>query len=375
MVAGALGRRVHTRAVGEKMTYSNLYVMLVGPPGSGKGIIEEVRAFWVGTDDPTGGKAFRVSPDSMTKASFVDELNKATVVHLPKVGPPDTRHELLVASEEFQVLLPAWDSGMVGTLNALWNNRDEHSETRRHGPVKELTIKKPYTNILAGVQPSYLAEHFTDATWETGFVRRVIMIYGADAPRKKLFERDKSVHRLRKNILGRLSHLSTLYGEAKWAPDASIKMNDWYMEGGHPVPDHSKLKWYNETRAEFIIKLSLISALSRTSELLIEVQDVERAMNWLFSAERYMPDVFRAMQGRSDAAILDELHYFMWNLWEKNGKKPIAGRLIYHFLSVRVPTEKIDRIVDVAERSNIIARLGGTPDDWIPRPRHQHGVE
>lgn len=373
LVGGALGRRVWALAAANKRTYPNLFTMLVGPPGSGKGIIDDVKAFWTEARDPTGGSAFKVAPDSMTRASMIDDLSEAKIVHILKSGPPLIYHSLLVASEEFQVLLPAFDPGMVSVLNALWNNKEEHYETRRHGPAKEVKISKPQLNIIGGMQPSYLAE-FPEATWNTGLIRRIIMVYASGAPRKPLFTSPKGLAHKKQIILDRLGQLSLIYGQAKWHQAAADRIANWHWEGCAPEPTHTKLQFYNESRTELAIKLSLISTLSRTADLQIELEDVDRALGWLFEAEKSMPDVFRAMLGRSDSAILDELHYYMMELWRRQKKEPITKASVYHFLSSRVPSDRIDRLVYTAESANIIMRIAGT-ETWVPRPRHQHGVE
>jgi len=348
--------------------------MLVGPPGTGKGIIDEIKAFWTDAMDPTGGHAFKVASDSMTRASMIDELNKATSVHIPKEGPPITMHSLLVAAEEFQVLLPTYDPSTVSVLNALWNNKETHSETRRHGPAKEVKIVRPQLNIIGGMQPSYLAEHFPDATWNTGLIRRIIMVYASEAPRKELFTGDNGAARAKNRILQRLGQISLLYGQMKWTQDAAEKINEWHMAGCPPEPGHTKLQVYNTSRTELAIKLCMVSTISRTADFTIELTDVNRAIEWLVEAESHMPDIFRAMQGKSDAAVIDELHYHMMELWVRNGKKPIATPSIVHFLSTRVAADKIQRVMQIAEGANIITRYAGT-ETWYPRPRHQHGVE
>lgn len=373
LVGGALGRRVWALAAGNKRTYTNLYTMLVGPPGSGKGIIDEVKLLWREARNPTGGEAFKVAPDSVTRASLIDDLAKADCVHQPKIGPVFIYHSLLVASEEFQVLLPTFDPGMVSVLNALWNNKEEHHETRRHGPAKDVKISRPQLNILGGMQPSYLAE-FPESTWNTGLIRRILMVYSAGAPIKPLFGTTKGIAHKKQALLDRLGQLSLLYGQMKWTADAANKIATWHIDGGPPTPTHAKLQYYNHSRTEFVIKLAVISAISRTAQFVIELEDVDRGIDWLLQAEKYMPDVFRAMLGKSDMSILEELHYFLMDLWRKQKKAPIAKSSIYHFLSSRATSDRIDRLVYIAESSNIIVRVAGT-ETWLPRAKNLHGVE
>jgi hypothetical protein len=56
-------------------------------------------------------------------------------------------------------------------------------------------------------------------------------------------------------------------------------------------------------------------------------------------------------------------------------QKPVNGEDIMRFLMTRVPSEKAEKILALAERANVIARVAGTQDLWVPRPKWGHGVE
>ena len=122
-------------------------------------------------------------------------------------------------------------------------------------------------------------------------------------------------------------------------------------------------------------KLATISAISRTGRMVLEVEDTRRAVAWLTEAEALMPDIFREMIGKSDAQVVEELHFFLMQQYRAGKNKPLPGRTLWNFLHIRVPSEKIQRIIEVAERANIIAKVAGTEDLWIPRPKAEHGME
>jgi hypothetical protein len=143
-----------------------------------------------------------------------------------------------------------------------------------------------------------------------------------------------------------------------------------------PTPTHSRLTHYNRVRTQNLLKLSLISAISRCQALLIEKIDVERGLYWMHEAERFMPDIFREMVGKSDKQVLEELHLFLIAYWQRNKRNPFQGDVLWDFLKDRVPSDRVGRMVEVAERSGLVARVGGTEDCWVPRPRgDRFGVE
>ena len=284
------------------------------------------------------------------------------------------RNQIPIAAEEFQVLLPTYDTEFIGTLNRLFNNEDDHEEVRRTGTVKRAFIENPQINILAGAQPSYFVSTFPEEAWTTGFARRIIMVYAPEPPHVDLDYQAPEAEEIRTRLLHNLSIISSLYGQAQWRRDAYVEMKTWYDSRCPPEPSHSKLVHYNRSRLMFVAKLALVSAIARSGALLIEALDIQRAMSWLFEAEALMPDVFREMTGRSDFQILEEMHLYLFSLWSRD-RKPFHTSAMVNFLATRVTSDKVEKIMMVAERANMIARVAGTQDSWMPKPKSAHGVE
>lgn len=368
LVAGACERRVWARAARAK-TFPNLYILLTAAPGIGKQIIYTAHQLWAGTSEPgTKTPAFKVAPTQMTKASLIDSIAKAKQFKILKGGQAEY-HSLQVAAEEFQVLLPSYDTEYIATLNAIFNNPDlPYQEVRRTGSVKEVSIENPQLNILAGVQPSYFVSTFPEEAWTTGFARRIIMIYAAEGKFQELFQEEEEMVGSPQwsELLTQLSQLSCLYGQCSWEPAAAELLAKWHRAKGPPAPSHSKLVHYNNSRTMFVIKLSIVSAVSRTGALVISESDVTRALSWLLNAESRMPDVFREMVGKSDTQVIDELHYMMIQVQGKT-RGGLKTAMIWEFMRQRVPSEKIDKILAAAERSGVIYHPAGAEDLWMAR--------
>lgn len=375
LVAGAMQRRVWIK-MGPRITFPNLYILLVAHPGVGKYTIEVVRELWTQTSEPgTGVPMFKVAPDSMSKASMMDTIVRAKSIFFPPAGPPITTHSLLVAAEEIGVFLPAYDLEFIGALNSIYNNKPLHEEVRRTGSVKELKIEFPQLNILAGAQPGWLASVFPEEAWSTGLASRLIMIYAADGPIKDLFDDPGEPEALRKQVLSKLGHMSEMYGQMKWQPAAAKRVGDWHMAKGPPAPTHSKLEHYNRRRTSLHMpKLAMVSAVARTGGMVIEETDVARAIFWLTEAEKLMPDIFRSMVGKSDAQVMEECHFYITSEWARKKQTPVDGRTIHFFLAQRVPSDKVQKIMEIMERSGMIERIAST-DTYNPRPKKDFAVE
>ncbi len=304
----------------------------------------------------------------------MDALGTAKVTKLPPAGPPIEYSSLLVASEELAVLMPSYDGEFIGALNSIYNNRPDYKETRRASSVKELSIPFPQLNILAGTQPGWLASTFPEEAWSTGLASRMMMIYSESAPLKDLFlvqERDLGA---RKRLLSRLSSLTRAFGPVAWTPEAAREINAWHLAGGKPEPSHSKLVHYVRRRTQHCQKLAMIATLARGDDMQITLPDLHRAWDWMFAAEVLMPDIFRAMLGKSDTQVIEELHSFLTSTWAMGGKKGVPERTLVAFLSQRVPSEKIARIMEVAERGGYMEQLA-VPGTFKPRPKFGKEVE
>ena len=391
LVASALERRVWAKS-GKYITWPNLYIMLVGAPGVGKQVIEEARGLFSSVMKPdTSQRAFRIASDSVTRASLVDELSKAKQTILPPNGTAITSHVLGVFSEEFRVLLPAYEQEFIARLDKLYNGPELYAESRRTGNVRELSIEAPLLNLLAGAQPAYLADTFPDNAWATGLCRRLLMIYSAEGSEQSIFTEEPDLEEEREELRHRLAQVSQLFGHAKWEAEAAALVQEFEGDatarrlgrasqsdnsGRWPLPSHSRLTHYVRSRTMMVIKLSIVSAISARAELVVRLFDVQRALDWLLRAEALMPDIFREMKGRSDREVMEELHKYVMNIWAKNKGKPLRTAVLVDFLSERVPSEKVDRVLAVVERTDMIARVAGTTDMWQPKAIYgMKGVE
>lgn len=369
-VAATLDRRVWTVSAGDKV-FPGLYTLLVGPPGSGKSqSIRQVSALWYST------KELKIAPNSVTKASLTDELEAAKrVIPIKNPGPGEDvmieYHSLQIAASEFGVLVPAHDLDFLNFLNQIYDNDPNYRESRRTGGRKVDTIN-PQINILAGTQPAYLASLLPEEAWGMGFMTRMIMVYSAERFNVRLFDTKTSNPRIFAELSEQLKLLLKVHGQAKWSEDAKVAIQAWADAGFPPEPEHSRLAAYNARRVLHTITLCLVSAASAGHPLEIQLSDFQRAQGWLLQAEATMPDIFKEMVQKSDSQVIQELHQFVWTLWARD-KKPIHESRLMFFLQNRVPSEKIDRILQIAVRANILDK-DATGPYYKPRPKNEHGV-
>lgn len=367
MVAALLERRVYVETAGERL-YPNLYVLLVAPPGVGKTqAIKATKAFWKKVP------GLFVSPDNMTKASLIDSLQKASRKLVKSPTELIEFNSLQIAADELGVLMAEHNLDFLSHLNKIYDCPAEFEEDKRM--FKEpIFIPEPQLNILAGTQPGFMASIFPDEAWGMGFTSRLIMVYSAQKLKVSLFDtKAKSVPDFTA-LVDDMKTVMDLYGRISWTKDAQSLIMDWHMRGhAESEPQHTKLEHYVVRRILHLLKLCMVASISRSNEMLIREEDFHRALTWLLMAEATMPDVFRNMTQKSDAMVIQELHFFLWTLYSKE-KKPVHMSRLVHFLQAKVPSERIMRILEIAERANIVIRMAGT-ETFRPANKGTEGLE
>jgi hypothetical protein len=359
-VSGALERKVWFRSAGS-ITYPNLYIVLVGPPGVGKTeIIFRVRDLW------SGLKSHHVAPASVTKASLIDALN-AGIRHIsrPQEVPSSVVfNSTLIASDELGVLLPSYDLGMMNTLQHLYDCK-VYTETRRGRDVA-IEVKNPHISMLAGCTPSYLGSIMPEGAWEQGFTARTVFVYCGTPVRVPLFGPESTQNNAMKEVQKRLADISKLYGKVEFTPEAAERAQAWADNDCAPKPEHPRLIHYNTRRILQALKLSVIASASESDRLVIEAEHFSRAVDWLVEAEYYMPDIFKAMTGSTHAQLIEDIYYFVLKAYNAAGKKPVHTGRVFNFVQQRTPAHNVEKVLEIMVKANLLEnQIGG----YVPRTR------
>ena len=372
-ISGVLERKIWIQTA-QSFLYPNLFTLLVGPPATGKTqAINQVQRLWYDS-----GKV-HVSPDDMTKASFLDAMRDAArIVQLSEEVQASTDklildyHSLSVCVGEFGVLLSQHDLNFLSVFNSMYDCPPVYREKRRM-KEEENDISNPTLVMLAGTQPGFLGSLLPEEAWNMGFTSRLIMVYSGDILTVELFNKATPSQTKYSPLLGDLQEIAGLVGQIKWTPETQDAIRVWHQEGCPPVPQHSKLEHYRGRRILHVLKLCAISTISRSKDLLVTLEDFERAKMWLMETEIAMPDIFRQMARRSDAQVIQELHWVCWAEWTKT-RRALHESFLIHFLSTQVPTEKIAKVMEMAEKGRFFSRQAGT-QLFIPLPKNKHGIE
>lgn len=357
-VSGLLERRVWTATdMGE--VYPNIFIMLVAPPGVGKTqLLNRVKAIWRET------KTLHVAPDNMTKAAMLDKL-VASVRYMTVNNAPVEYHALQIVASEFGVFCPAHELEFLSVLSALYDCDANHTDERRSAP--SVNITNPQICLIAGTQPDYLSQFLPEAAWGQGFMARTIMVYSGEQKRRVYFSgQTVKFDKVKYAKLGvGAQRLLKIQGLIPFDGPAAAFFQAWSDEGCPPEPSHLKLVNYCTRRGFNVLKLSTISAASRGSAVIAEY-DVRRAVTWLLEAEAVMPEVFKAMKGNNDYALLQELQLYVAQLFLQNGGNPVVEARLARFLTERTPAWNVPRLLDAADKAGIVVKQAALDKNGQP---------
>lgn len=323
--------------------YPNLYVFLVGHPGVGK-----TRTVMSASKFYRELPEFHLAPTSMSMASLVDSLvdAKRTIIRLPE-GPLEYNSMFIVA-DELSAFMHKFDDEIIGGLTTFYDVTAPYAQRRRGNDLR-IKIAHPQLSILSGTTPSNLIKFMPENAWDQGFTSRVIMIFSDE----RIISDDIFAHEDRgtpRDMVHDLGIINSLSGQFAATQDYKTAINNWRKLGQPPVPAHPKLTHYNTRRVAHLFKLSMISAVDRTNQLLLTVEDFNRALGWLIEAETFMPDIFKAGGHSADSAAMDEIFHFVL----VTGPKGISEHKLVEFCAERVPTHSVMRVLEIMERSRRI---------------------
>ncbi len=329
--------------------YPNLYVFIIGHPGTGKNRAIRVAKGFMGEIED-----FHFAPTSVTGASLVDSLveGKRFIVRSPE--SPLEYNCLTITAEELTAFMHKWDEEMVGLLSAFYDP-DPYAQSRR-GKDLRIKIRSPQINLLSGTTPSNLLKFMPEVAWDQGFTSRIILVFSDERIIGDDFA--ATVRDLPKDMADDLRQMSGLIGEFKVTKEYADAVNAWRQLGEPPKPNHPKLMHYNTRRKVHLYKLSMIAAIDRGNALILTKQEFNTALGWLIEAESAMPDIFKSGAASADAKAMDEIyHYIVVN---DNGKG-VPEQRINKFAGERIPIHSIMRVIEVMERSGRIKAISKDP--------------
>lgn len=290
--------------------YPNLYVILLGPPGSGKDLAMDTSRLIV---EEVGGVNF--SGDAQTKESLVRCMRDDCPVTISVNGTTVVISPMAMYATELSHLLGPNSGHMIDFLTTIYT-KDKQYTTKTKNKGDDI-ILRPFLGLLAGTTRSWITTYLKSDIIGGGFTRRAIFV---NEPARASI-RDKSLRKpfltvtssqvvARKTVLTYAESLKTVVGEFGWSPEAREEYTRWYMT--RDIPEDPDIEGYYLTKPNQVIKVAMLVSLSESSSLIITKDHWEVAMALLDKTEANLKQVFQGI-GRNElnAVASKLLEYLM----------------------------------------------------------------
>lgn len=303
-IAGALRRKVWIDQAYFKW-HSNMYIVLVAPPG----VVSKSTTAGIAMNLLRQVPGIKFGPDVVTWPALVSAFAESTE-GFELDGAVHPMSALTLESSEFGNLLNPQDKDMVDLLVALWDGKPGKFEKKTKHSGSD-SIENPWINLIACTTPSWIAGNFPEYMIGGGFTSRCIFVYADEKAKYVAYpclHVPKDLKAREQLLVEDLAHISTLTGEYKLDKSAIAWGESWYQRH-YTVRsanlDDDRFGGYIARKQTHIHKLAMILAASHSDELTISAEHLTIADQMVTDLEPDMQFVFSKI-GKSDSALYAE---------------------------------------------------------------------
>lgn len=306
-IAGALRRKVWIDQAYFRW-YTNMYVILVAPPG----VVSKSTTAGVAMSLLRQVPGIKFGPDIVTWPSLVVTFSTAAEGFEYPIGSGqwNVMSPLTLESAEFGNLMNPQDREMVDLFVTLWDGKQGalKKETKTSGND---SVENPWINMIACTTPAWIAGSFPEYMIGGGFTSRCVFVYADKKAKRVAYPKlavPQDLEAQAQSLVSDLIQIAAITGEYKLTPDAYQWGGEWYErhnDSPPPALNDDRFGGYLARKQTHIHKLSMIIAASRGNALWIEAEHLAIADRMVSDLEPDMAQVF-ARIGRSDESMHTE---------------------------------------------------------------------
>lgn len=356
---GAYLGRQYSFSLGHFELYTNMYIMLIGDPGTRKSTAIKIAKKII-----TAAGYNTISADKSSKEKFMldlagegDDNEGKTVDEIldtnlwGKEEDDGQPAEMYIACDEFNDFIGLGNMEFISLLGNMWDYNGVFKNRIKTG--KSVSINNPTVSILGGNTSTSFANAFPPDTLGQGFFSRLLLIHGESTGKRITFPEMPSIAET-SHIIRELQRIKlTARGEAKVTPGARYLLDKIYKTTKQM--EDTRFISYSNRRFTHLIKLCLIISAAHYSTTITEAHIVE-ANTLLTHTEHLMP---KALGQFGKAKNSDTTHKIMSIL--NNATSPMQVKDIWEF--VHNDMDKMNDLVDVLRNligaSKVFAVSGG----------------
>lgn len=315
-----LGRQFYL-PFGEFNVFPNMYVMLMGNPGTRKSTAIKLSRKVFSAAGYTQFAATKTSKEKflLDLEGVVDDEGKVIkgndiMESLFGDGMYGDPKEVYITADEFNEFVGSGNLEFLSLLGTLWDWDDPSAPfTQRLKNSRSVSINQPTVSILAGNTHTGFNEAFPPQASGQGFLSRLILVHGESSGRKIAFPTRPSDDLRNKLVLALQEIKATVIGAATISPKAKAMIETIYRS--FTGLEDARFSHYNTRRYTHFLKLCLLSAAShcRTE---ITVEDVMFSNSLLAFTEHRMPQAMGEFGKAKNADVAAKIMAILYEATE-----------------------------------------------------------
>ena len=330
-VSACLGRHAWLDT-GIGKLYGNMFVLLVGPPGTRKSsaisfavnLLKQAVDIRIAPDDTGGQRQGLIAAITELDiaeddgATGADALDPDHLANVNLVVNNVDRHVMFAIASEFGSFIGQNNIDLTRFLIKMWDGDDYKYRLRK----SEDCITDPLMTMIGGTTPTDISVLLPAEAIGQGFMSRNILVYAPHKDKTVPPSRMRLVRDLEKQLAEvYINTARNMQGPIKMTPDAQQLIDHLYMH--ESKMQDTRFIYYTERRATHLMKLAVCLCAARKSMSLTRT-DVEEA-HWILQAtEQRMPDAL-GEYGLSPVAVARQkmLEYMRY------AKEPVSERVLW----------------------------------------------
>jgi hypothetical protein len=312
-IASVLQRKCFI-AWGRETFYPNLYIILVGPPAARKGTAMKEGRYLLNKI------GLKVAADETSRQKLVTWMKNSRSQEQTPDGKPYFHCSITVLSTELTVFLGYEAKEMLSVLCKFFDCEERFLYDTHSRDEEEIT--NVFCNLLGATTPAQLQASLPQGAIGSGFTSRVVFVYEEDKARivvKPELSTDQI--KLRAALISDLGEIRNICGQFVPTKEFEDIYTGWRESSESKLSfSDPRLDYYIQRRPTHLFKLCTILSAARSSERMVEAQDILQAIDILESTERKMPRVFEGVGANPLAGA--QVHIL--NIVERAGKMSIS---------------------------------------------------
>ena len=284
-IAAAVGDRVWYKKFADTKLIPNLYVLLLGPSGTGKGTAIDISTKFV--KDLSRVNAYR---GKATAPYLIDYLSAIKKKQNGKVVLEDAKLYLVTPELSMSVGSGPFADQFVKLMTELFTGGDYlfQEGTRTRGGVD---FKNPVINWIGGTTKEWLMQSVTRDAVEGGFFARVVAVNAEYDPNVRITrpvypdDRDE----VAVEIARRIKELTFITGEITMNGLAMKVDEQWYTGRQAPSDEAMLPTW--KRQHDLVLKLAMVMSLADDVDLIVKADHVKRAQMLVREVSKSLPQL------------------------------------------------------------------------------------